>query len=431
MILIDLTKNKYPDARPLARSAQKWMEQYRPDDTSICVFVRADQEIVVQTLFPHAETILIDGLQGPDDWVDTHNLAEAGVLAYLSERTKGDSIASPIHILTYAEELFRRVQSEFSHLEVHLVKLAWVYMNFSGILSAPSQAPSDITAVRLAEGAAAIRRLVDIGLLDDWMLQSQLRTFIGRINPRLEEKGPPGEVGLFVDEAARKGLVERQGQGGSAQLRAAEAYRSGEDRQIQEQHLQRPDIELRKTIYDHLSREGWGPYSRIRQKLFESVEQVVTEHSGVRADGSPGPGVRVIELISASVQRTRDQIESDQRSMELERRPIGWQGAKEFLWRLFSTQPVLLDSNRTVIQTPQDIVSMINAPAVHGLADGWRTLCELEIARAAWSKVTEINPVPGFFELHVLATTLFPDPQGRDARVAELMRGLSGTRPVG
>lgn len=426
MILVDLTKNKYPDARPLNRAAQNWIGQHRPDDTRITLFVRADQEIVAREVFPAAETIVVNGLQVPDDWVDTHNLAEIRVLAYLEEL---QDIESPLFILTYSEELYRRVQVRYQHLEVHLVKLAWVYMTYSGILPVQPVLTGAVTASRINEAVSAIQRLIDIGMLNNWMLHSQLRAFLGRINPRLEEKGPAGEIGQFVEAAARRGLVEHQGQGGGAQLRASAAYRTGEAKLIEELQSQRPDVELRKIIYDHLSAEGWGPYSRVRQRLFDTVEHVVAEHSGTRADGSQGPGIRVIELISASVQRTRDQVESEQHSPDIERRPIGWQGAKEFLGKLFSTQPVLLDANRDVIQTKQDIVSMINAPAVHSLAEGWRTTCELEIARAAWNKVTLINPAPGFLELHVLATTLFPDPQGRDARIAELMRGLSAPQP--
>jgi len=139
-----------------------------------------------------------------------------------------------------------------------------------------------------------------------------------------------------------------------------------------------------QRILDILSKKNLGPFSNIREMLYDSFESVLLSSSKLNKPTS------INQLIIESVELTKN---------NLEQKTYPWNKVRNFLRTLLSLSPVLLDSNNSPFFLT---FSNINYPA-SSLVSEWRVKLEGELILIIVNELQKIS----FFHLDILSRILY------------------------
>jgi hypothetical protein len=152
-----------------------------------------------------------------------------------------------------------------------------------------------------------------------------------------------------------------------------------------------------------LRRQGLGPFSSIRQALFDALGIVVTSQSD---------GKTLIGVVNETIERTKVSVLA-----KSEGQTIPWRKVKEFLREILTRKPILLASDGTVLCPSLQSLSA----SVHGLANNWRLELEGELILALLRDKLDLRVA----DLSFLAGALFNErSDASEIKVADVIQFL-------
>jgi hypothetical protein len=224
----------------------------------------------------------------------------------------------------------------------------------------------------------------------------------------------PGLISILLDAARDRGAIQLEG----SDPRVRVWLRPGPAIDVEKGPYTDPEARTKTRSQEFvgiLMESGYGPFSDMRLKLYEKVQEIVDDRKG---------SVNQNELIRQAVDNVRD--EAPQFFTRPKREPLPkdefpWRKLRDFTTRLLSDTPVLLKEDMTPF-TPSWATAFTK---IFGLVDDW----QLELESALMLELVKRCPNIESREIEDLAGALLADrSQEGISRVEQVLSRLFGNK---
>ena len=250
--------------------------------------------------------------------------------------------------------------------------------------------------------------------------QADLRFYIGQIDNRLSKSGPlgstPGLIKLLVESAESRQLIEVDRSTDKVNpfiwIRNAKLKSPAKDKSVQPDLISGKSKSRSQEYMDILRTRDLGPFSSIRETLYDCLESVVRK--GNRKRARP---ITIMTTLGAAIDETIAICNNTNNKGKIDAERFPWRRVRQFLINIMIRRPVLLNEHKQIVAPSFSSVAMI----VTGLKENWRNDLEGELIIALVESGIGIHLV----DTPSLAGALFVSRTDKDEhRIGEIIQYL-------
>jgi len=236
--------------------------------------------------------------------------------------------------------------------------------------------------------------------------KTDVRSLLALTDSRLDKSNPPaatpGLITMIIQAAEKRNVVdldrtetpsnpsiwlkEKAGAAGNVRSATSNASETSTSKYGADLESSRETTTKSDQIYEALVDDSFGPYSRVREMLYDNLESKINEQSGE---------ITFRELLSETIRSTREQSIKE----EVIEGNYPWRGVKGFLVELLRRRPVVLDTDE------QEIVPSFKSDLteVGELKESWN----LELEGELILRLLEMGIELDYHDIYGLAGALY------------------------
>ena len=432
MLVADFTKVNPENLLGSLSTVALWIERKQIAPSNRVGVCRPMQHEFLMPIFSEGTINVLDSLDETNYANYAPAAASIAIASYLEHIEAADN---EIWLVSYSGPVLILSETFASRLTVHSISFSDLReVVRSGSLTFPihrSRKPETLPDATMDEAIEAIRKLIALGKFDDRVHQSRVRELLSIIDSSFETP-VPGQITQIVEAAVALSLLFRTGSSQATYLiradRPLSALSSESDDLLPEikasasqsgatQH--RHGEPNQAEIVSMLSKQGYGPFHRIRQILLGIIAS--------EANRTQETGIRYTSLVSHAVQKVResDDWRSDDSKLSNE---LPWRTVSTFLYNLLAEAEVLLNKDGQPLKlVPGYGFGPDGIPLVYGIHDDWALRCTAVIIQKCLSLPLDFSTQ----DFEVIFETLYSKESNQIAARTEFDDALEFLRASG